>query len=283
MLFSGKKRQTSVTTDRAITRTSKKDPFKSSNQIKHELSLSICTSTVRRRLLEAGLKGRRPRKVPKLTPRHMKNRLQFAKHHIEWPTKKWHNILWSDESKVMMIDCNASQTFVRRPNNAAFCSRYTSTNVKFGGGSIMIWACVSWYGVGPIFWIKEKMTADVYVNIMQNTMLPFAEEEMPLRWVYQQDNDPKHTSKKARTWFQEHGVEVMSWPAQSPDLNPIEHLWNDVKKAVHDGSPQNLQEVWELAQSAWKAIPIERCQKLIDSMPHRCAAVIKNIGGNTKY
>jgi hypothetical protein len=92
----------------------------------------------------------------------------------------------------------------------------------------------------------------------------------------QQDNDPKHTVTDQK-------INVMPWPAQSPDLNPIETLWNDVEKAINRAKPSSIPKLEQLIYQAWAAIPVDRCQRLIDSMPHRCAAVIRNKGYPTKY
>ena len=78
---------------------------------------------------------------------------------------------------------------------------------------------------------------------------------MPLKWVYKQDNDPKHTSRRVKNWFMENRFVVMEWPAQSPDHNPIENLCTaDVKDTVYNEKPKNQQELWNVVQNAWKNI-----------------------------
>ena len=110
-----------------------------------------------------------------------------------------------------------------------------------------------WYGhgVGPIYKIITKMDQHVYKNIVTKTMIPFAEDNMPLIWTFMHDNDPKHTSRLVKYWLEENNITVLKRPAQSPDLNPIENLWNDVEEHFGTVKPKNSNDLWEEIQKAW--------------------------------
>ena len=103
--------------------------------------------------------------------------------------------------------------------------------------------------------------------------------------IFQHDNDPKHTSKLVKEWLSEQQFETLSWPAQSPDLNPFEHMWAEVKKRLKkfDSPPNGILELWERVQAIWNNIPAQTCQNLIESMPNRIQAVLRAKGKWTKY
>ena len=118
------------------------------------------------------------------------------------------------------------------------------------------------------------MDQNIYVDILDKVMLPYTEFQMPLLWVFQQDNDPNHTNKKAKKWFEEKKVNIMEWLAQSLDLNPIENLWADFKIAVAVTKLTSNQAFWNVVKESWNKIPLNPCQELVNSMPRRSEAVI---------
>uniref|UniRef100_A0AAZ3SU34 Tc1-like transposase DDE domain-containing protein n=1 Tax=Oncorhynchus tshawytscha TaxID=74940 RepID=A0AAZ3SU34_ONCTS len=93
------------------------------------------------------------------------------------------------------------------------------------------------------------------------------------KWVFQMDNDPKHTSKVVAKWLKDNKVKVLEWPSQSPYLNPIEHLWAELKKRVRATRPTNLTQLHQLCQKEWAKIPPTYCGKLVEGYLKRLTQV----------
>lgn len=284
-----KTRKTSRREDLRIVHMAKQNPFKGSNAIKNEVfgennPQAISARTVRRRLVEAQLFGRVARKVPMLTPRHRRARLAFARKYEHWTEDQWKYVLFSDETKINRL-CSDGKQYVRRPKNAAFDPKYTKKTVKHGGGNIKIWGCFSGYGgVGPTKLITGNMDQYQYKEILEESMLPYAEDNLPVIWTFQHDNDPKHTAYSVRRFLESQSIIVLDWPPNSPDLNPIEHLWSQVKKKLANRQQcSNINDLYDAFLEEWNSISIENCKKLIASMPRRCHAVIHSRGQATKY
>ena len=101
-----------------------------------------------------------------------------------------------------------------RKDSEAYLPQNTVPTVKFGGGSIMIWGCFSAKGVGKMSIIDSKMNAEKYQEILQENLMASVEKlRLPPDWIFQQDNDPKHTARSTRKWFAENTVDVLQWPS----------------------------------------------------------------------
>lgn len=281
-----KMRKTTERVDRKIHRLSESNRFRTAvdihKEIAPELDPQISVRTIRRRLCEFGLNGRVARKKPYISKKNRAARLLFAKEHIDWTPEQWSKVIFTDESKFNRFGSDG-KTYVRRRIGEAFNEKCVKPTVKGKGGSVMVWAGMTSNGTGPICRVNGIMDQYVYVNILKKYLLPFAEQKLATDWIFQADNDPKHTSKRAKKILVNKKVNCMTWPSQSPDLNPIEHLWDDVDKVIKKKKPSNLNVLYHIVEESWKNIPVSRCLSLIESMPRRCTEVIRNKGGITKY
>ena len=136
-------------------------------------------------------------------------------------------------------------------------------------------------GTGKLVRIEVMMYGAKYEDILEGNLFQSSRDlRVGRRFTFQQDNDTKHTSKATLEWFKVKHLNVLEWPSQSPELNPIENLCHDLKIAVHQRNPSNLKE---LEQFCLEKIPVARCAKLIETYPKRLAAVIAAKRGSTKY
>ncbi|KAG2464862.1 TC1A transposase, partial [Polypterus senegalus] len=240
-------------------------------------------TTISAAIHQSGLYGRVARQKPLLNKRHMTARLEFAKRHLKDSQTMRNKILWSDETKIELFGVNARRHVWRKPGTAHHQAN-TIPTVKHGGGSIMLWGCFSVAGTGRLVRIKQKMTAAMYRDILDENLLQSALDlRLGRRFIFQQDNNPKHTAKISKEWLQDNPVNVHEWPSQSPDLNPIEHLWRDLKMAVHRRFPSHLMELERCCKEEWAKLAKDRCAQLVASYSNRLEAVIAAKGASTKY
>ena len=284
---SGRPRKTSKRDDDKILTISSANRFETAPNIRakinERLPSPISVSTVQRRLREKGMFGRIAVKKPLLRPPNIKKRLEFAIRHKDWTLDDWKRVLWSDESKFEIFGSHRRQ-HVRRKVKERYNSKCIAPTVKHGGGSVIVWGCFSYDGVGELVKIDGIMKKEDYHRILQYSAIPSGIGLIGYGFKFQQDNDPKHTSKLCSDYLnkkEEEGVlENVIWPPQSPDVNPIELLWDELKRRVRDLKPTSQISMWNCLNEVWNNLQAETLQKLVRRMPKICAALIKAKGGH---
>jgi transposase len=245
---------------------------------------AVSINTIRCALKNAGLRSCVARRKPFLTETHMANRLNWALQRRHWTVHKWRCVLWSDEATFYQFQNNRFCRVWRKPTEK-FNPSCLSATVKHSPGR-MFWGCFSYHGLGPLVYHLGPVTGKEHAKLLKRRAFPTLRKFFPRgNGIFQEDNARPHTSKIAFATREESGLNFLPWPAQSPDLNPIENLWYRVKKRVYSRrkKPKNLFELTRAVKAAWKAIPLNHIQALVDSLPRRIEAVIAAKGGPTKY
>ncbi|UYV61719.1 Transposase [Cordylochernes scorpioides] len=262
------------TTIRPILRPSPKSP-----RIHPNTQFVRIRQTISRRLVANGLHSCRPLRRLPLTPPNRRQRLEWCRARSTWMTE-WHRVVFSDESRFCLSsDSRRVRVWRRRgerSNPAAIVERPT---VRQCG--IMVWAAIAYDSRSLLLRIQGTMTAQRYVDdVLRPVTLPYL-QGVP-NALYQQDNARPHTARISQQALQD--VQMLPWPPYSPDLSPIEHVWDIIGRRLHAlPQPRSEDELWQMVEREWRAIPQDAIRTLIDSLPRRVAACIAVRGGPTCY
>jgi hypothetical protein len=250
----GRPRSSTVRDDRLLIRQSlrnRPDTVPSLRISWRRHGIHVSNTTTRRRLQAAGLFGRVATRKPLLTATH-----RFT--------------LFPTDGRV----------FVRRRTAEALRDDCVAPTVKFGGGGMTVWGAMSYRGTGCLQPLKGNLNAQGYIGILEMSAIPSAHLlGYGDNYFFQDDGAPCHRARVVATRKADNNIRCLDWPPQSPDLNPIEHLWMELGVSVHQYQCRNLRDLERSLQQAWDLIPVQKCRKLVRSMPARIQAGIAARGG----
>ena len=285
---SGRPRITTPREDRYIERQALQDRTATANNIRRRLRDATHTvvsdQTIRNRLHNANLRARRAAIRPRLNDAHRAARREWCTQHVRWTREQWAQVLFTDESRFCLDPTDRRNRVWRRPGER-FADEAVLERNRYGGGSVMIWGGISTRHRTVLYNVDGNLNGVRYqAEILQPLVLPALHQLGP-HALFQDDNARAHRSIAVNMFVQAAGINRMQWPANSPDLNPIEHLWDELGRRVQQRRPPpaNLAQLFLSLQQEWDAVPQAFLRTLVNSMPQRCRECLANNGGHTRY
>ena len=256
------------------------------NDLQQATGVNVSDQTIRNRLHEGGLRAPRPLVGPVLTARHRGARLAFAIEHQNWQVHHWRSVLFTDESRFTLNTCDRRERVWRSRGE-----RYAACNIvqhdRFGGGSLMVWGGISMEGHTDLYRLDNgTLTAIRYRDeILGPIVRPYAGAVGP-GFLLVHDNARPHVARVCRQFLEDEGIDTIDWPPRSPDLNPIEHLWDIMFRSIRPRqvAPQTVQELSDALVQIWVEIPQDTIHRLIRS-PDVVRHAYKHVGAiqTTEY
>lgn len=278
---SGHPRSTTDDTDQQIGLLSNKQPSLTPKDIRRELQLPISAHSISRRLDEIGLYGRVQETEHDLTEFDIQRRLAFANQYLHWTEDQWSRVFFSDETHFYLG--HHGRTYVRRPVSAAHDPKYMRQEQQLHG-KVSLWGCICSEGLGHAELYAGSLDSTRHRDILRHSLIKSFRQFYPDGpWFFQQDNARFHTTPETITYLHEKGVTLIEWPPWSPDLNPIENLWNVLKCRVYARFPQSMEEMEQRIREEWAATDLKFISHICRSMPRRLQLLLDNNGHKISY
>lgn len=277
----GRKPKLTLRETRLVVRTANSGNY-SASQLRHKFSLSCSTRTVRRILARVDhLVYTKMERTLGLSKKHRDARLVWVADMLAKHQGNWDKTIFSDEKKFNLDGPDGYKYYwrdLRRPPREYVTRQH-------GGGSVMVWAAFSAKGKSEIAFLSGRQASKHYIWTLCEFLYPFAHLMHGTEFFFQQDNASIHTSRETRQFFEEMELNVIDWPARSPDLNPIENVWNLLSAKVYQNGRQyeSVADLKEAIKREWETITVAELKNLVDSMNRRCFEVIRLGGGKTHY
>ena len=255
-------------------------------QYRTQNGLKLSKDTIRKCLHSNGVQSYVAAVKPFLSDRHVTARLNWCTARQQWTTEKWSTVAFSDESSFTLRPIKNHSRVWR-----TFGTRYETENIvptfKSGNASLCIWGMFSAYGRSPLVRVYGTLNQFKYIDILKNNVLQLKNAHCcrNLEFTYQHDGCGPHRAKKVSKFLEANGVDVLPWPAQSPDLNPIENVWAMMKRQLRmlPKYPTTADALFEELCNIWNRLSDEYFVKLSHSMVNRCNEVINVRGNSCKY
>ncbi|GFW14955.1 transposable element Tcb2 transposase [Trichonephila clavipes] len=245
--------------------------------IRADVGIAIVPQTISRYLAEANLKSKCPFRALSLTPEYRQLRLQVCQARSMWNVTDWQKVVFSDESRfVLGTDDNRVRVW-RRPGKQ-YNSPHTVLRHTARTAGVMVWGDINYNSPSTLIVMRGTLTGQRYVDdILRPHVGPFL-NGLPGA-IFRQDNARPHTARVAQDFLRH--FQTLPWPARSPDLSPVEPVWDQLKRQMPSCHSVHYLEL--AVQDLWTHLPHDNIRCLINSMPDRVAACIAAAGGPTCY
>lgn len=234
-------------------------------------------ATVLNRMHELGFKPETKSHKTPLTLVQAQDRLDWCQNHL---AQDWGPVVFTDET-TFETSARVLPIWTRKSNVVSLTSS-RDPNIR---EKINAWGCFTSRGFGHLFLFNDNLTADLMTIIYSDALLPTAQQYFGEHghWILQEDNDPKHTAHLSRTFKDDHDIQVLDWPSNSADLNPIENVWSVMKNKMRGYDTSTLSLLQFAISSIWENLAEEMILNLFSSMQTRLQQCIDLDGRRTRY